>query len=109
MNGHASISASLAHSSHSSSSRGEWLTFEFALRPSGWSTPVNRLRIAVTQSMFLLFVQKFFVRRPKMKKNYALLLTLVMLLALAQMPRAQELSEIPTPPNGNNEKAEVSQ
>jgi hypothetical protein len=59
--------------------------------------------------MFLLFVQKFFVRRPKMNKNYALLSTLIMLLALTQMSRAQELSEIPTPPNGNNEKAEVSQ
>jgi hypothetical protein len=59
--------------------------------------------------MFLLFVQKFFVRRPKMKKNYALLSILIMLLALTQMSRAQELSEIPTPPNGNNEKAEVSQ
>jgi hypothetical protein len=59
--------------------------------------------------MFLLFFRKFFVRRPKMKKNYALLLALVMLFALTQMSRAQELSEIPTPPNGNNEKAEVSQ
>jgi hypothetical protein len=44
-----------------------------------------------------------------MKKNYALLLTLVMLLAVANTSLAQDFAEIPIPPNGNNEKAEVSQ
>ncbi|HEX3584989.1 MAG TPA: DUF2911 domain-containing protein [Candidatus Angelobacter sp.] len=44
-----------------------------------------------------------------MKKNYALLLTLVMLLAFANISPAQDFAEIPIPPNGNNEKAEVSQ
>jgi hypothetical protein len=44
-----------------------------------------------------------------LKKNYALLLTLVMLLAFANISPAQDFAEIPIPPNGNNEKAEVSQ
>jgi hypothetical protein len=44
-----------------------------------------------------------------LKKNYALLLTLVMLLAFASISPAQDFAEIPIPPNGNNEKAEVSQ
>jgi len=44
-----------------------------------------------------------------MKKNYALLLTLVMLLAFANISMAQDFAEVPIPPNGNNEKAEVSQ
>ena len=44
-----------------------------------------------------------------MKKNYALLFTSVVLLALAKISPAQDFAEIPIPPNGNNEKAEVSQ
>ncbi|HEX4602455.1 MAG TPA: DUF2911 domain-containing protein [Candidatus Angelobacter sp.] len=43
-----------------------------------------------------------------MKKIYALLV-IVMFAALAQITPAQERSEIAIPPNGNNEKAEVSQ
>ncbi|HET8891057.1 MAG TPA: DUF2911 domain-containing protein [Candidatus Angelobacter sp.] len=44
-----------------------------------------------------------------MKKTDALLLVLVMLLALAKVSPAQDFAEIPIPPNGDNEKAEVSQ
>jgi hypothetical protein len=45
----------------------------------------------------------------QLKKNYALLLTLVMLLAFRNISPAQDFAEIPIPPNGNNEKAEVAQ
>jgi len=44
-----------------------------------------------------------------MKKNYALLSILLMLLAFANISPAQDFAEVPIPPNGNNEKAEVSQ
>jgi hypothetical protein len=43
-------------------------------------------------------------------KNYhVLLLTLVVFFAFAKVSSAQERSEIAIPPNGNNEKAEISQ
>jgi hypothetical protein len=53
--------------------------------------------------------QEFFARGGSMKKNYARLSILVMLLAFANISLAQDFAEVPIPPNGNNEKAEVSQ
>src|ERR1043166_2854561 len=59
--------------------------------------------------MLLIFRREFLARGGSMKKNYALLSILFMLLAFANISLAQDFAEVPIPPNGNSERAEVSQ
>jgi Protein of unknown function (DUF2911) len=58
---------------------------------------------------FNLLPNRFFYEATHLKNYHVLLLTLVMFFAFAKVSSAQERSEIPIPPNGNNEKAEISQ